>query len=269
MKPTPTRLMLVAQRGLVLWLTFMVAAGIKEAVIALVAAREGVHVYFTRVGLVLEAPRSLWINCQCVAGVYVSGPLAVLVLGAVLWTYYRRHRPKLPWQKYIVFWLGGWLLVHFCAGWLAGVSTQTGLWYVWSWMYLPLPVMYIASGLLWIPLAYLGWRQRRHLFRTLGMAGQDIEAGRHREYWVWGYGLPFFVLVLLLTLWYAPAPNAQVHALVVAAGGWLLTLPMLWSGRFLSTKAHTFPPSEPFPPRPVPLLWVLGISLILLFLLLN
>lgn len=253
---TRQAVLLMVQQALLLFAALLLARSVSAVISMIIALREGIQVAVSPWGVEFIASQATWLQCNCVVGIYLSGPLVGALLGAGLLVSYPTYKQTFPWLKTFLLWTGLWLVIQLMMGWLGGLVSGGGLGHVANWMYLPPVMLWGLILLLLVAVVALGFRMRRRLFRSLGYSMAMIEKRQSRPDVLAGYGIPMVLLLVCIVLWYSWRSEAFLQAAVIWLGGVLLCSPMWWARAYLAVHAHRFPDRDEATFRLSPVAWV-------------
>lgn len=236
--------------------------------IATLARQQIISATFSWQKLVLTAPYTHWVDCNCVSGIYLSAPVLSMGLGLLLLVLIPRFFDAPAWWRMLQWWIGIFGVGHFLAAWGSGLITETRMWYAMAWMYWPVPLQYVVTGMSLILSLMLGWWLRYRVFIALGYTEEDVAAKRSQKDVALYFLLPVMLWMVAVSLFIPPFSDGWILQMCVSLSVLLMLLPSLTARRLLRGMAFEMPLEGEIPPlrwSGIPMAFIL-LALILIWL---
>lgn len=239
---------LLLQQTALLGFTFLLAMWVEYGVIGLLAAQQGIAVTYLPEYISLIAEQSLWVDCSCTVGIYLSGPLVAFALGMVILGLFRYYGEGPAWLRMLGILLGLQLVFRLLVGFGAGIVAEEGLWYSMAWLYWPKPLQILVASMGGLGIVLLGFIFRKRWYTALAYTQPYLKKRQSfRDTLVLGVlpavmaGVPF----LFLYGW----QKYEWYQLGLFAAGWLLFfLPVALAQRSLESDGFLLPDEDEDPP---------------------
>lgn len=232
------------QQGLLLLATGFMALWIERLVTVALAVQQGIDVTHTLSVLILTAPQEVWVDCSCVVGIYLAGPLVCLVLGALLLGLYPLYATAPPWIRQVGVLLGIHLMVRFLGGWAAGIVAEEGLYYAMAWLYWPAALQNTVAFLGGAAAFVLGYAIRTRLFLALAYTEEYLAKKRVTLDALVYYVLPLLFLLPLEVALYWPDRYDIFQVGFYGLTFLLVLAPALWGQRHMEAQGFLLPDEE-------------------------
>lgn len=239
-----TKALHTAQQWALVLVTGLLALWLERVVTIALAVQQGIDYTHTLSVLLLSAPQEVWVDCSCVVGIYLAGPLVCLVLGALLLGLYPLYATAPPWIRQLGLLFGIQLMVRFLGGWAAGIAADEGLYYAMAWLYWPSALQNTIAFLGGVGAFVLGYTIRTRLF--LGLAYTEAYLAQRKvtldalRYYV----LPLLLALLLELVVYWPDRHDIYQVGFYGLTFLLVLAPALWGQRHMEAQGFLLPDEE-------------------------
>ena len=203
-----------------------------------IAAISGVSGRLVYYGTLFTTNRAVWLDCDCVIITYLIPPVILALLGLFVYRNFRQRLVNGYSVSPFLFWIFLFAIARLLGGMIAGWLTHKGIWFAFSWAYIPSVVQLILSAIGLIALLYIGKSFRHYFFLMIGANARFVESRNITRFSLQAVFLPWFIAGILLSLYFDG--HFEWYARIEYLSTIMFILPLVFSRKSLLQNSHLF-----------------------------